>query len=310
MNPADLAPVAQIAVKASIAVLLAALGEIVAERSGVLNLGLEGMMLLGALAGFAAGSATGDPWLAVAAAGAAGTLAALVHAAFAVGLCADQVLSGLALSLLGSGLTGFLGRPFLGRPGPVLPETALPGLSTLPGIGPVFFHQPPLAYLAYVLVPLVWWVLARTRLGLVIRACGEDAAAAHASGAPVRAVRVGCTAFGGLLAGLAGAFLSLSYTPGWKEGMTQGQGWIAIAMVVFAGWRPLRAPLGAFLFGGLGALQFWFLAGGPVPVPAWVLKALPYLLTLAVLALAHCSARLRLLAGAPGDLGRPFRREG
>lgn len=306
----DLALLAQVAVKSATAVLLAAYGEIVAERSGVLNLGLEGMLLLGALAGFAAGAATGDPAAALGAAACAGALAALLHGFFAVGLGADQVLSGLALSLLGAGVTGVLGRDLLGAPGLVLPPLPLPVLSSVPVLGPALFAQPPLTYLALALAPALWWALSRTRLGLMVRACGENASAAYASGVPVRLVRYGCVCFGGALAGLGGAFLSLSYTPGWKEGMGGGQGWIAIAMVIFATWRPLRALCGGLLFGALTAVQFTFQAEAAQLAPVWVLRAAPYLLTIAVLVLVQASPRLRRRSGASADLGRHFRPEG
>lgn len=304
-----LALLAQIAVKSCTAVLLAALGEIVAERSGVLNLGQEGMLLLGALAGFAAGAATGDPVLALGAAACAGALAALLHGFFAIGLGADQVLSGLALSFLGAGLAGVLGRDLLGAPGLVLGEVPVPVLAEIPLLGPALFAQPLLTYLALALAPLLWWALARTRLGLVVRACGENASAAHASGVPVRLVRLGCACCGGALCGLGGAFLSLSYTPGWKEGLSAGQGWIAIAMVLFATWRPLRALAGALLFGALTALQFSFQTEGGQWLPVWLLRAAPYLLTILVLALVQLSPRLRRLSGPPANLGRPFRPE-
>jgi simple sugar transport system permease protein len=305
----NLALLGQIAVKSSTAVLLASLGEIVTERSGVLNLGLEGMLLLGALAGFAAGAATGDPATALGAAALAGALAALTHGFFAITLGANQVLSGLALSLLGAGLTGVLGRDLLGAPGLVLAPMPLPGLSGIPVLGMALFDQPLLTYAALALAPLLWWVLGRTRLGLVIRASGENASAAYASGVPVRLVRYGCTCFGGALCGLGGAFLSLSYTPGWKEGMSAGQGWIAIAMVIFALWKPLRALSGGLLFGALIAAQFLMQTEG-AQFPVWLLRAMPYLLTIAVLTLVQLSPALRRRSGPPANLGRFFRPEG
>ncbi len=306
----DAAFIGQIAVKSSIAVLLAALGEIVAERSGVLNLGVEGMMLCGALAAAAAGIATGSPAAAMAAGAAAGGALALVHAVFAVTLRVNQILSGLALTLLGMGLTGFLGRPLIGvRPGVRLAAVPVPGLSDIPLLGPVFFHQSVMAYLAYLLVPLTWYLLFRTGTGLKIRAAGENPAAADAAGVGVSTLRYACTAAGGLAAGLAGAYLSLAYTPGWKESMTGGQGWVAIAMVIFATWNPLRAVAGAFLFGGLTALQFYFQAVGMELVPAFVLRLLPYALTIAVLVVVQ-RGRDRASVAGPAALGLPFRREG
>jgi simple sugar transport system permease protein len=306
---ADLTLVAQIAVKSSVAVLLAGLGEVLAERSGVFNLGQEGMMLAGALFGFAAGAATGDPFLALGAAMLAGVLLAGLHALFVVGLCADQVLSGLAVALLGGGITAFLGRGWISRPGLRLGTWDVPLLSKIPALGEVFFRQPPLAYAAYALLPLVCWLLSRTRAGLCIRAVGENAQAADAAGVPVRLVRTLCVLAGGAFSGLAGAYLSLSYTPGWKDGMTAGQGFIAIAMVLFATWRPWRLAAGAILFGGLSALQFYFQVAGLDLAPIWVLRVLPYVLTLAVLVAANVLGPLKRLARAPGDLGRPFFRE-
>ncbi|WP_449241797.1 ABC transporter permease [Desulfovibrio sp.] len=306
----DLILVAQIAVKSSIAVLLAALGEVLSERGGVLNLGLEGMMLAGALAGFAVGAATGDPLAAVGAAALAGMALASLHALFSVGCGADQVLSGLAVGLLGIGGTGFLGRAWIGGQGLRLPSYDVPLLAGVPVLGEILFRQPPLAYAAYVLLPLVCWFLARTRAGLAVRASGENAQAADAAGVPVRLTRSLCVLFGGCLAGLAGAYLSLCFTPGWKDGMSAGQGYIAIAMVVFAGWRPGRVAVGALLFGGLSALQFYFQAAGLDTVPVWVLRVLPYVLTLLVLAASNRLDRLRRFGNAPAGLGRPFSREG
>jgi len=305
----DLSFIGQIAVKSSIAVLLATLGEIVAERSGVLNLGVEGMMLAGALCAAAAGAATGNPFLAVAAGALAGGLLALVHGFFAVTLRVNQVLSGLALTLLGMGLTSFLGRPLIGAaPGVRLRALPVPGLAEIPIIGDIFFRQSVLAYIAYLLVPLCWFWLFRTGTGLKIRATGEDAAAVDAAGIDVFRLRYLCTAIGGLGAGLAGAYLSLSYTPGWKESMTGGQGWVAIAMVIFATWNPLRAVVGAFLFGGLTALQFYFQAVGVEFIPAYILKMLPYVLTILVMVIVNLGPGRRF--GGPAALGIPFSRGG
>jgi len=304
----DAAFIGQIAVKSSIAVLLATLGEIVAERSGILNLGVEGMMLAGALCAAAAGIATGNPVIAVAAGALAGGLLALVHGFFAVTLRVNQVLSGLALTLLGMGMTSFLGRPLIGTaPGVRLRALPIPGLADIPIVGDIFFRQSALAYLAYILVPVCWFYLFRTGTGLKIRAAGEDAAAVDAAGINVFRIRYVCTFIGGLGAGLAGAYLSLSYTPGWKESMTGGQGWVAIAMVIFATWNPLRAVAGAFLFGGLTALQFYFQALGVELIPAYVLKMLPYILTIAVMVLVNLGPGRRF--GGPAALGIPFNRE-
>lgn len=303
----SLAFITTIAIKSSIAVLFAAVGEVFAERSGVLNLGVEGMMLFGAMVGAAAGVAWGDPWVAAGCGMLAGAALAAVHGFFSITLKADQTLSGLAITILGGGLAGFLGRSIIGVRGVRFGITPIPGLSDIPVIGDILFRQNELAYVAYLLVPAASWLLFRTSLGLKIRAVGEDAAAADAMGVNVFLLRWACVLFGGMLAGLGGCYLSLAYTPGWKDGMTMGQGWIAIAMVIFSGWRPGRAALGALLFGALAALQWNVEAGGSELVPSWVLKMLPYVLTIAVLVLVKKFAASSR-GGAPAALGTPFHR--
>ena len=304
----DLTFIAQISIKSSVAVLLATVGGIINERSGVLNLGIEGMMLIGALAGFAAGHFTQSPIVAVAAGTLAGGALSLVHALFTIGLRSNQVLSGLALTILGTGLANFLGRPLIGQPGVRIRQLPIPYLSDIPVVGDIFFNQSPYAYGAYILVPLTWFVLFRTHTGLVLRAVGEDARSADAAGASVVLTRTLSVFIGGLFAGLAGTYLSLSYTPGWKETMTGGQGWIAIAMIIFSTWNPLLAFFGALLFGGLTALQFFFQATSMDLIPSYVLKMLPYLLTIGVLVLVSASSKHRK-SGSPADLGKPFYRE-
>lgn len=304
----DITFIAQISIKSSVAVLLATIGEIIAERSGILNLGVEGMMLVGALAGFAAGHVTGNPLLAVAAGTFAGGLLSLVHAFFSIKLRANQVLSGLALTILGTGLANFLGRPLIGSAGVRIRPQPIPYLSDIPVVGDVFFNQSPYAYGTYILVPLVWYVLFKTRAGLILRAVGEDANSSDAAGINVPLTRTLSVFTGGLFAGLAGTYLSLSYTPGWKETMTGGQGWIAIAMVIFCMWNPLYAFFGALLFGGLTALQFFFQATSIDIIPFYILKMLPYLLTITVLVLVSASGK-RKKSASPADLGVPFIRE-
>lgn len=306
----DIAFITKIAVKSSAAVFFAALGEIFTQRSGVLNLGVEGMMLLGALAGVAAGSVTQNPVLATLGGMAAGGLLALLHAFFAITLRVNQTLPGLALTILGGGLASFLGRAYIGKPALRMKVWNVPYLSDIPVAGDVFFRQTPLVYAAYLLVPAAAWVLFRSRLGLRIRAVGEDAASADAAGVPVTAIRYGCTVFGGCMAGLGGAYLSLAYTPGWKENMTMGQGWIAIAMVIFATWHPVRAYAGALLFGGLAALQFFFQATGVEVVPIHILRMFPYLATILVLIAVMRLDRTRGSGAGPASLGIPFSREG
>ena len=304
----DLTFIAQISIKSSVAVLLATVGGIITERSGVLNLGIEGMMLVGALAGFAAGHFTQSPMVAVAAGTMAGGALSLVHAFFTIALRSNQVLSGLALTILGTGLANFLGRPLIGQTGVRIRQLPIPYLSDIPVIGEVFFNQSPFAYAAYLLVPLVWFVLFRTRAGLVLRAVGEDARSADVAGVNVELTRTLSVFVGGLFAGLAGTYLSLSYTPGWKETMTGGQGWIAIALIIFCTWNPLLAFFGALLFGGLTAVQFFLQATSMGLIPSYVVIMLPYLLTIGVLVLVSASSRHRKSA-SPADLGVPFYRE-
>lgn len=298
-----------IAIRSSTAVLFATIGEILAERSGVLNLGVEGMMLMGALAGFVAAQATQSLAAGVAAAMLVGGLLALLHAAFAISLRANQVVCGLALTILGTGLSSFLGRPVIGQVGARFQPWSVPGLREIPILGPAFFEQNALVYAGYLLVPAAWFLLYRTRQGLNLRAVGENPLAADVAGLPVARLRYGWTVFGGMLAGLGGAYLSLSYSPGWKENMTAGQGWIAIAMVIFALWDPWRGALGALLFGAVNALQFYFDARQITLVPSYLLRALPYLFTIAILVLTTRGARSRRRAGAPAALGLPFQRE-
>jgi simple sugar transport system permease protein len=306
----DIVFISQITIKSSIGVLLAAIGEIFTERSGILNLGVEGMMLAGALTGAAIGLAGGPPLLALGGGMLAGGLLAMLHAFFSITLRANQTLSGLAIAILGGGLSNFLGRPIIGEVGIRLKAFALPYLSDIPVIGEIFFNQSVLVYLAYLIIPLASYVLFHTRTGLKIRAVGDDAVSADAIGINVTVIRYCCTVFGGILAGLGGCYLSLAYTPGWKENMTAGQGWIAIAMVIFSLWSPYRAVLGALLFGGLTALQFFFQATGIEIIPVYILLMLPYLLTIGVLILV-----MRLKKGgkdgrSPRCLGVPFHREG
>ena len=223
----------------------------------MLNLGVEGMMLVGAVSGFAVAAVTRDPWLAVAAAVVAGGGMAAGHAFLTVTLGADQVSAGLSLALFGAGLSAFLGKPFIGIPNPVPFRAApVPGLSAVPLIGPVLFRQDLLVYLGYGLAAAAWWWIYRTRAGLHLRACGEDPAAADTMGIRVALTRCTAVAGGGGLAGLAGGYLSLAYTPAWTENMTGGLGWIAIALVIFATWNPLRLLGGAYLFGAVDALGF------------------------------------------------------
>ena len=285
---------------ASTPILLAALGELVAERAGVLNLGVEGMMILGAVMGFAAAYGTGSPALGFVAGAAGGAALSLVFGVLTQWLMANQVATGLALTLFGLGLSALLGQGFVGvRPPPVASLGGPP--SEVPVLGPVLFSHDAVLYLGLLAVPLIWAFLHRTRAGLVLRAVGEGHDAAHALGYPVAAIRMGAIAFGGAMAGLGGAYLSLVRVPQWTEGMTAGAGWIALTIVVFASWRPGRALLGALLFGGVSVLQLNLQAAG-MALPAWLLSASPYLAT--ILVLVVISRRRGTMA--PADLGRPF----
>jgi simple sugar transport system permease protein len=301
----DFIIIASIALKSSIAVLLASIGEIFTERSGILNLGVEGMMLVGAMTGFVVGYQTHSFAWAFTGAMLAGALLASLHAVLAIGLKVNQVISGLGITILGMGLSNFLGRPFIGRVGLRMEPISVEFLSDLPVLGPILVQQSALAMCALLIVPLAWYGLFHTSIGLKIRAVGEDPVAANAAGVNVYLSRYGATIAGGVLAGLAGAYLSVVYTPGWKENMTGGQGWIAIAMVIFSGWNPLGALLGALLFGGLNALQFYSQAVGKDLIPAYMLQLMPYLLTVLILL---CSSALKSGSRrkAPRALGLPF----
>jgi len=283
--------------------LLGTLGEIVTERSGVLNLGVEGMMAIGAMTAFAVTLTSGSPWLGLLAAVAAGTLAAGIHAFVSVTLRANQVVSGLALTMLGLGVSGLFGKPFIGRPLPSkLSALPIPGLSDIPVVGRILFSQDPLFYLAVILGILLWILLSRTRWGIEIRSVGENPAAAEVQGIGVARIRYLCVLLGGALAGMGGAHLSLVYSKSWTEGLTGGRGWIVIALTIFALWNPLRAFLGAFLFGCIFVLQYLL---QPIGVPPNLLAMMPYLATLAVLLAGGLRKDHRRLL-APAKLGEAY----
>jgi ABC-type uncharacterized transport system permease subunit len=289
---------------ASTPILLAALGELVVERSGVLNLGVEGMMITGAVTGFAVAVATGNPWVGFLGAAAGGAALSFLFAVLVLWLRSNQVATGLALTLFGIGLAALVGQAYVGVRAPAFARLDLPGLRDLPFLGPVLFRHDAVVYLGLALVAAVWWFLHRTRAGLRLRAVGENHEAAHALGYKVQLIRLGAVLFGGALAGLGGAYLSLVRVPQWTEGVTAGAGWIALAIVVFASWRPWRLLLGAWLFGGISVLQL-NLQAARVPIPVEVLSMAPYVVTILVLVLIS-SGRGRAALAAPGSLGQPF----
>lgn len=292
-------------ITAATPLLIAAIGELVVERSGVLNLGVEGMMLAGAVTGFAVTLTTGSGTIGVVAAALAGAAMALVFGFLTLTLLANQVATGLALTIFGVGLSALVGSGFVGTPLPRLPRLEIAGLSDLPAIGPLLFGHDALVYLAVLLTLAVAWFLARTRAGMILRAVGENHEAAHGLGYPVIRIRYLAVLFGGLSAGLGGAFLSLAYTPMWIEQMTAGRGWIALALVVFAAWRPLRLLVGAYLFGGVTILQLQAQGMGLFAVPSQVLSMLPYLATIVVLVVISVGPWKGRLQ-APACLGQPF----
>ena len=285
--------------------LLGTLGEIYAERSGVLNLGVEGMMVMGAYSAFVVTYQTGHPWLGVLVAAVVGGLFSLIHAFATITLKANQVVSGLSLTMLGLGLSGVLGRKLVGLPlFTTLQKVTIPGLSSIPIIGPgLFTRQNLLVYITMLLVPLLWYILFHTRIGITIRAVGEDPATADSLGVNVARVRYLCVVVGGIFAGIAGAYLSLGYRPAWAEGMTGGMGWIVIALTIFAFWNPLYGLLGSYLFAALYHLSY--------RLQAWVspelLKAMPYVFAIIILIFVS-RGTLQKRMGAPGALSVPYTR--
>ena len=291
-------------ITAATPLLLAGIGELVVERSGVLNLGVEGMMVMGAVAGFALTYTTGSPMAGIIGGLLAGTAISLVFAFVTLSLVANQVASGLALTLFGLGLSGLLGESFVGEPGLKLPSLYIPGLTDLPFLGRILFGQDFLVYLSFALVAGVTWFLFRTRGGLVLRAVGDNHVSAHSLGYRVIAVRYLAVLFGGACAGLGGAYLSIAYTPLWVENMTAGRGWIALALVVFSSWLPWRLAVGAYLFGAVSILQLHAQPLG-LGVPSQFLSMLPYLVTILVLVIISTNRRATRL-NTPACLGKSF----
>jgi simple sugar transport system permease protein len=283
---------------------IAALGLLINERAGIVNLGAEGLMLVAAIAGFATALHTGNDWLAFAAGAGAGALLAAVFGLLVIWLNTNQVATGLALSLFGGGFSAFVGVNYVQGKLGERAQFHVPVLGDIPFIGPAFFRQHPMVYLAIVLTVGLAWFLYRSRSGLVLRAVGESPESAHALGYPVRRIRLAAVMTGGALCGVAGAYLSVVYTPLWVEGMVAGKGWIALALTTFATWRPARVLLGAYLFGGVTMLQF-HLQGQGVDIPSQFLSMLPYVATIVVLVLISRNAAW-IRVNMPASLGKPF----
>jgi general nucleoside transport system permease protein len=285
MTPEMLVPLLAAAVQSGTPILFATLGEILTEKSGILNLGVEGIMMVGALAAFLATMVFGSPSIGLLCAGLAGAMLASVHGLVCLVFRGNQVVSGLALTILGVNLANYLGTPYIGKGAPGFSSLSLPLLSKLPVLGPVFFNHDILVYLSYAAAPLLWVFLTYTRWGLALRASGENPEAAAAAGKRLTAYRWFGTCGGGFLMGLGGAYLSLAYTHTWTNGLSAGRGWIAVALVIFAFWRPGRAMLGAYLFGGVMAFQLRLQAMG-TNVPSSLLLMLPYALTVIILVIS------------------------
>lgn len=292
-------------ISAGTPLLLSTLGEIYAERSGILNLGVEGMMALGAVVAFYITLTTGNPALGLAAAAVAGLALSSLHAFISITIRSNQVVSGLALSMLGIGLSSLIGKGLIGMPlRHALEKLEVPLLRDIPLLG-AFFRQNALTYLSYLLAASLWFIMFKTKIGICIRMSGENPRVADTMGVNVFRLRYLCTLLGGALAGLGGAYLSIAYTPAWIEGMTAGQGWIALALVIFAAWNPLYALAGAYLFGGIRVLQYRL---QPLGISPPLLQTLPYVCTIVVL-VAFSTEKLRRKLGAPSALGKPYSRE-
>ncbi len=306
--PEWLVPALLTIITASTPLVFATVGEIVVEKSGVLNLGIEGMMIVGAIFSFGIGVTTGSTTLAILGGAIAGAAVAFIFGFLTLYLLSNQVATGLALTIFGLGFSALLGHGFVGKTFPGLPKLEIPFISEIPFFGPLLFGHDILVYGSVVIVILVTYTLNKTRTGLLIRAVGENHHAAHSIGYSVNKIRMACVLFGGAMAGLGGSYLSLAYTPLWVENMTAGRGWIALALVVFASWKAWRAFFGAYLFGGITIIQL-HAQGFGVEIAPQFLSMLPYLATVVVLVLiSRDSSRARL--SAPACLGRSFHASG
>lgn len=296
--------VAQRTLIAGTPLLIGTIGEIICERSGILNLGVEGVMAIGAVTAFIITMVTGNPWLGLFVAILAGMLISVIHALASITLQSNQVVSGLALTMLGLGVSGLVGKPYVGKPLAVkFNVVAVPLLSDIPFVGPVFFNQSPFFYMAIVLAVAAWFVLKHTKLGIRIRSAGENPKATETQGVSVSLIRYACVIIGGGFSGMAGANLSISYSKSWIEGMTAGRGWIVIALTIFALWNPMRAILGAFLFGGIFVLQYLL---QPLGISPNFLAMMPYVATLLVLFIGGIKDSRKL--SAPAMLAEPYKR--
>ncbi|TCU35049.1 ABC transporter permease [Rhizobium azibense] len=291
-------------ITAATPLVIAAFGELVTERAGVLNLGVEGMMIMGAVGAFAAAQATGSPYIGLLAGIATGAVFSFLFGFLTLTLVTNQVATGLALTILGLGASGMLGESYVGIPGIKVPQVYIPYLSEIPFIGPVLFHQDLVFYLSIVLVIGINWFLFKSRSGLKLRAIGDNHGSAHALGIDVIRTRYLAVMFGGACAGLAGAQLSLVYTPQWVENMAAGRGWIALALVVFASWRPWRVLAGGYLFGAVSIGQLHAQAFG-IGIPSQFLSMLPYAATIVVLIIISHNRRTTLI-NTPASLGKAF----
>ena len=300
----DLLPVILTIITASTPLLLAATGELITEKSGVLNLGVEGMMLIGAIAAFATAVSTGSALLAILAGAFSGALVASIFAVLTLIFLANQVATGLALTIFGVGLSALIGSNFVGIALEPLPKLNVDGLSTIPILGKILFNHDVLVYLSFGMIFLVGWFLSKTRAGLILRAVGESHDSAHALGYSIITVRYLAVIFGGFMSGLGGSYLSLVYTPLWAENMTAGRGWIALALVVFGTWRAGRVAFGAYLFGAITILQL-HVQGWGINIASQFMTMLPYIATIVVLVLiSRDKGRIRM--NAPQCIGKPF----
>lgn len=291
-------------ITAATPLLFAALGELVTEKSGVLNLGVEGMMIMGAIIGFVIVNTTGSATLAILASMLAGAVMAAIFAVLVLVFHASQVPTGLALTIFGIGLSALVGQSMIGVAYDGIPKIAIPLLASIPVIGDILFNQDALVYFSIIMVFVVMWFMNKSRAGLILRAVGDSHSAAHALGYSVIKIRFFAVLFGGAMAGVGGAYLSLAYSPLWVEQMTAGRGWIALALVVFASWKVQRVLLGAYLFGGITILQLHAQALG-IAVPSQIMSMLPYLATIVVLVIISRD-RSKIKLNAPASLGKPF----